>query len=329
MPKLSILIPTFNRSSLLKQCLNSIKLNELNNQVEIIVCDNKSTDKTQTVCDEFTKKMGIRYIKNKQNYGFDYSVKKLYSVARGEYVLFIADDVILNKHLIFSILRAIKENNPDLIGLESYGYISNPSEISFNKIYQSKLLSREEYLIKCGLEVTTISSHVIKKIRDKLVSNDSHLSFTRFMFENLMLSNNNLYLNGTCLINKKNSIMKYDYSEVLIKGFFDIFNDYQNHISEKTIKKFKNQILLSNYLLHIHYFHKDKVSFKKAIEILRSCYKNSTLWKFFIEPILIKTFLISNRNFIQLLSFSYRLIHKGPSAGCQYIRSYLFRFKSA
>ena len=58
-PKLSIVIPTYNRFHLLKQTIQSV-YNEIKNSIEIIVCDNSSTDETSSVQKVFNK---IKYFK--------------------------------------------------------------------------------------------------------------------------------------------------------------------------------------------------------------------------------------------------------------------------
>ena len=57
-PLLSICIPTFNRSSYLRNTLNSIVSQQefLSEKVEIIISDNASTDETPDVVKEFTAK---------------------------------------------------------------------------------------------------------------------------------------------------------------------------------------------------------------------------------------------------------------------------------
>ena len=53
---LSICIPVYNRESDLKECLNSIEKNYVDG-IEVVISDNKSTDKTVEVIKEFEKRM--------------------------------------------------------------------------------------------------------------------------------------------------------------------------------------------------------------------------------------------------------------------------------
>ena len=61
-PKLSIIVPTYNRAGYLKECLNSIICQNYPN-LEIIVTDDNSTDNTEEVVKEYIKKYSyIKYV---------------------------------------------------------------------------------------------------------------------------------------------------------------------------------------------------------------------------------------------------------------------------
>jgi len=63
-PKLSIVVPTYNRENYLKECLDSI-INQNYPNLEIIVTDDNSTDNTENICKEYIKNFSyIKYVKN-------------------------------------------------------------------------------------------------------------------------------------------------------------------------------------------------------------------------------------------------------------------------
>lgn len=77
MPILTIAIPTYNSSKYLKETLEKTIIQcEKNNEIEILVSDNCSTDDTESVVKDFiNKEINIRYLKNSQNVGLDKNVK--------------------------------------------------------------------------------------------------------------------------------------------------------------------------------------------------------------------------------------------------------------
>lgn len=69
---LSICIPTYNRCEILKKNLmNMISLQEFDNEVQLVVSDNSSTDNTEEIVNEIIKNnpsKNIKYIRNKKNF---------------------------------------------------------------------------------------------------------------------------------------------------------------------------------------------------------------------------------------------------------------------
>src|SRR3989344_7410236 len=115
-PLISVVVPTKNSEGFLEQCLRTIKEQTYKN-LEIIVVDNNSTDKTKEIAKKYTK-----LIFNK---GPERSTQRNYgaSKARGDYLLFIDSDMELTKNVVKDCIRRIQ--NTDIGGLiipeESFG----------------------------------------------------------------------------------------------------------------------------------------------------------------------------------------------------------------
>lgn len=95
--RVSICIPTFNRSAHLKNCLNSIALCEgkVGTQFEVCVSDNGSTDDTEVVVKEYQSLLQIKYHRNDFNLGIPRNFIKVVSMAEGEFVWLLGDDDLL------------------------------------------------------------------------------------------------------------------------------------------------------------------------------------------------------------------------------------------
>lgn len=64
---LSICIPTYNRASVLEKMLKSI-VDQLDDEIEIVISDNCSTDNTEEVCKKYAEKFeNIKYYRNEVN----------------------------------------------------------------------------------------------------------------------------------------------------------------------------------------------------------------------------------------------------------------------
>lgn len=91
LPLVSICIPTYNRSSFLREAIASALATDYPN-IEVVVSDNASTDDTCNVVEEFNDDR-IKYFINKKNIGVFLNIRKvLYEHAKGEYAIYLADD---------------------------------------------------------------------------------------------------------------------------------------------------------------------------------------------------------------------------------------------
>jgi len=90
MPKVSIVIPTYNRAKLLKRAIHSV-LNQTYQDYEIIIVDDGSTDNTEEVVRSFNDNKVI-YIKHERNKGAPAARNTGIRAARGEYVAFQDSD---------------------------------------------------------------------------------------------------------------------------------------------------------------------------------------------------------------------------------------------
>jgi glycosyltransferase involved in cell wall biosynthesis len=107
---LSICIPTFNREKNLRKMLSSIKFTS---KVEVVVCDDGSTDKTRNLLKNYSNKSNFKYIYQK-NSGVSAAMVTAYKHATGKYVIKMdSDDLFTNNGLDF-ILETIK-NNPEQV----------------------------------------------------------------------------------------------------------------------------------------------------------------------------------------------------------------------
>ena len=94
--KLSIIVPIYNSSKYLRDCIDSI-LNQSYKNYELILVDDGSTDNSAIICKEYEKKYdNIKYI-YKINEGACYARKEGAKLSSGEYLGFIdSDDTIRN-----------------------------------------------------------------------------------------------------------------------------------------------------------------------------------------------------------------------------------------
>lgn len=139
-PRISICIPTFNRSDLLRKTLISV-VRQTVAPYEVIVADNCSEDDTEEVAKSFP---GIIYYRNERNLGLAGNSNRCIQLARGEFVTILhSDDLIApNWHEYWlSILSRYKDSD---IGVFFSSIFTIDSNSCAKIVY--RVLSREEVL---------------------------------------------------------------------------------------------------------------------------------------------------------------------------------------
>lgn len=130
----SIIIPTYNRASLILKTLDSV-FAQTYSEFEIIVVDNCSTDNTEEVLAELIQNNKIKFIKHAQNFERSVSRNTGLANAKGDFVTFLDSDDLYYPTLL-------EEANQYLT--------KNPTKEFFHTYYEvrdaeGKLISRPDY----------------------------------------------------------------------------------------------------------------------------------------------------------------------------------------
>ncbi|MGE8224562.1 MAG: glycosyltransferase [Stenotrophomonas sp.] len=94
-PLLSVIIPTYNYGRFLRQCVQSV-LDQGIDDLEVLVLDNASSDHTCEVMQGFTRDRRVRYMRNPHNYGAGFNWLNGLNLARGTYCTFLSADDFFN-----------------------------------------------------------------------------------------------------------------------------------------------------------------------------------------------------------------------------------------
>ena len=99
----SVIILNYNAGELLLNCIESIKKSAYKN-LEIIVVDNISTDKSQETCKE--KYPDIKLIQNNENFGYCEGNNIGIRAAKGDYIIILNPDTIVESNWIEELISA-------------------------------------------------------------------------------------------------------------------------------------------------------------------------------------------------------------------------------
>ncbi len=98
--EISVVVPTYNRSHILRMCLAALAFQSLDaDRWEIVIVDDGSTDDTPSMLREFLLPCRMRQVRQ-QNQGAGAARRSGVSAARGEFLLFCNDDTIASSNLL-------------------------------------------------------------------------------------------------------------------------------------------------------------------------------------------------------------------------------------
>ncbi len=107
-PKLSIVIVNYNVRFFLEQCLHSVFRALKPGMAEIFVVDNNSVDGSCSIVEQ--KFPDVKLIRNKENLGFSKANNQAIRLAKGEYILLLNPDTVVEEDTFSKILAFMDEH---------------------------------------------------------------------------------------------------------------------------------------------------------------------------------------------------------------------------
>lgn len=115
MIRLSLCIPTYNRSRFIGETLENI-VQQATDEIEIVISDNASEDNTEEVVRTYQEKFPrITYFRWDRNMGADKNFLKVIELAKGEYCWFVSSDDCVEENAIQHVLWQLTQY-PDIGG---------------------------------------------------------------------------------------------------------------------------------------------------------------------------------------------------------------------
>lgn len=122
---ISVIIPTYNRIAVLEKCLKSVQNQTIASETyEIIIVDDCSTDNTKDVCREYVRtNSNIVYLRNETNQGSATTRNNGIMAAKGQILLFLDNDLIIQPDFIEQHIRCHEANQfADIVVLSDICY---------------------------------------------------------------------------------------------------------------------------------------------------------------------------------------------------------------
>lgn len=115
MPELSVIIPTYNRSAMLLQCLDALENQTLaRDRYEILVIDDHSPDDTP---ERMAQRPSIRFFRQAKNGGPSAARNVGIREAKGDWLLFLDDDILVAHNTLELHLAAHREQPGETVAV--------------------------------------------------------------------------------------------------------------------------------------------------------------------------------------------------------------------
>lgn len=128
----SFLVPVRNTKDYLRECLNSILIQQYSN-FEVIIVDNESNDGSEKLIDAYAEKDSRVRVIHQKNAGLLMSRRVAISQATGDYVCFVDSDDFIVPDYLSAIHTAVQKTEPDIL-LIGYQLVDEQSNLLHDTI---------------------------------------------------------------------------------------------------------------------------------------------------------------------------------------------------
>jgi glycosyltransferase involved in cell wall biosynthesis len=231
---LSIIICTYNREALLKNCLEALvrQLPAFIQTTEVIVVDNNCTDGTADMVKGMSAEHGwLKYIKEEKQ-GLSHARNCGAELAQGVYLCYLDDDGKPGKRYLKSVYRVLREYQPDIAGGPVYPYYTSSRPRWFKDEFEIRRYTKiSDFSEKCSVSGGNyiIRAELLRKLgmfppSYGMVGNKTRLGDEKAVLLKYRSSTpseqQRVYYSQECFIFHHVPLYKMRYSYFIKRGFF-------------------------------------------------------------------------------------------------------------
>lgn len=275
MPKVSVIIPVYNVEKYLRECLDSV-VNQTFKDIEIILVDDKSTDSSFAICQEYKQQDSrIKILQNEKNLNAGPCRNKGLVNATGEYVYFMDSDDFLALDAFEKAVEILDKNHDidfcmfNKILVDAQTKQKTPINYWISKQAKQKILDKTQRADLLYTEVPAWLKIYRKSFLDNnnILFDDLKCANDRFFFVNTILKYKKVYLLDEYLIyhriNVENSLVtqRYKHFDCMYKSFRKI-----EKLVEKEPLDIKQKLIDITIKDLFHFYNKAPANTKKSLK---------------------------------------------------------------
>lgn len=183
---LSIIVPAYNSSDYIKECISSVLMQKTSYNYELIVINDGSKDDTLEKINLFKENKHLKII-NQENKGFSGARNRGIDESLGKYIMFLDSDDLLCENSIEKLIKTAKEKKADIVQGSYYTFNKNGNKFYTNitpteknkeisvpgfpwgKVYNAKLFEKVRFPLDFWYE-DTIVNYLLARLSNKYVA---------------------------------------------------------------------------------------------------------------------------------------------------------------
>lgn len=172
MPKVSILMPVYKVEKYLRQCLDSVVKQTLED-IEIIIVDEGEQDECRKIIDEYQSKDSRIITIHEKNGSYGIALNKALEKATGEYIGIIETDDFVNITMFYDLYNLAKEFDADIVKSDWFEYYTQKNK-SFKAGLIPSLKTNQIINVKNDISLLKIPPSIWSAIykRDFIINNN-------------------------------------------------------------------------------------------------------------------------------------------------------------
>ncbi|MGL4652512.1 glycosyltransferase family 2 protein [Cetobacterium sp.] len=246
---LSVIIPAYNVENYIKRCIDSI-LNQTLKDIEIVIVDDGSKDKTSEICEELTKKNSNIIYKKVKNSGCSAARNFGLSLVKGKYVAFLDSDDWVDENMYEEMVALAEKETADIVICGFKKLDENKKLLS--KVEIPKRMSKDDYIDS----TTEWFSSPCNKIYRKEIIEKNNIQFLLDIY-----TGEDMFFNFMCFFFSK-KVVSID------KPYYNYFMN-----SASVSNNYKNRTDIYLVIDELIAFYKQNGVYEKNIDKVRECFK--------------------------------------------------------
>ncbi len=147
MPTVSIIVPVYKAELLLRTCVDSA-LSQSNGDLEVILIDDGSPDRSGEICDEYAAKDPRVRVIHQKNGGVSVARNAGIGIAQGKYLLFLDSDDFIDPDFCKKMVGALKAYDADIAGCSNWDHFPDGSKVQIDYFLPEGAYEKSEIMDK-------------------------------------------------------------------------------------------------------------------------------------------------------------------------------------